>query len=45
LMGQSDLDYTWDCTQFFMVIDSNNTSNYLNYKPTDADGYDVHHQG
>ena len=25
LMGQSDLDYTWDCTQFFMVIDTNDS--------------------
>ena len=25
LMGQSDLDYTWDCTQFFMVIDANDS--------------------
>ena len=41
-MGQSSLDYSWDCTQFFMVIDSANSSNYIKYKPIDADGYDVH---
>lgn len=42
LMGQSSLDYSWDCTQFFMVIDAANSSNHIKYKPTDADGYDVH---
>ena len=41
-MGQSSLDYSWDCTQFFMVIDATNSNNYIKYKPTDADGYDVH---
>ena len=42
LIGQSSLDYSWDCTQFFMVIDTTNSSNYIKYKPVDADGYDVH---
>ena len=42
LMGQSSLDYSWDCTQFFMVIDAANSSNHIKYKRTDADGYDVH---
>ena len=42
LMGQSSLDYSWDCTQFFMVVDAANSNNYIKYKPTDADGYDVH---
>ena len=42
LMGQSSLDYSWDCTQFFMVIDAANSNNHIKYKPTDADGYDVH---
>ncbi len=42
LLGQSSLDYSWDCTQLFMVIDTNNTNNYIKYKPKAADGYDVH---
>ena len=25
LMGQSSLDYSWDCTQFFMTIDANDS--------------------
>ena len=37
LMGQSSLDYSWDCTQLFMVVGPGTT-----FKPKNSDGYDVH---
>lgn len=48
-MGQSSLDYSWDCTQFYMAIEPDKSFSddytevdYIYYKPKDADGYDVH---
>lgn len=37
LMGQSSVDYTWDCTQLFMVVGPGTV-----FKPKNSDGYDVH---
>ena len=37
LMGQSSVDYSWDCTQLFMVVGPGTT-----FKPKNSDGYDVH---
>jgi len=37
LMGQSTLDYSWDCTQLFMVVGPG-----TKFKPASSDGYDVH---
>lgn len=41
LMAQSEVDYSWDFTQLYMVVGSDHTGSYV-YKPTDYDGYDVH---